>query len=876
MAEQSHLHRLSSTSSYHAASERPESSRLSDIDIFGDDFTFEPFTVTDGFRPLASTHPTIPASIRPYHTRRSSSPESLIAPPRNPRRTSIRQLVVDPPKDKPRSTDGPSQMRSRPNSFTLRHDGPTSRLQRRAPEAGMGSEMSELSHTEHRPLSTISNALIPQTPVTYHGAAGPSHPYGMYPQDTAIPRSPSVATTVPAAPVHSGFSGPSSPTHPYGMYPQTTTVEPEVGPVTSPGLHFPVGFPGHGNTYERRLGPDGEEADDIIGVDGHTEQLPPYSRYADEVHQKAQLRGSIASASTDSPDSPRRLIDVESQAGSVTQENAETSAPASPTSPRDDIEMVDHGSDDSEEQMGSKEKWTARSKRRSATPSITSQTITVTNTVVDATSLASIPSNLPKLPDGPFGLPIEPPAFSSSQCLGQPGQQIAWGCAQHAYLDFVVTNVDYGTTEVLLASNMAPGSQWHYGPQPPSLNNSISIKLMQDKNDSEKGPAYFFQQAYDKIVIIPDSLLSVGTSSKRSPHDANRNLRARNFDINEVPEELKRSTSDALQPGESPWFCFWNGTVLEGFIYVTLNTSAANSTLNGGNDPNLASTFTSEPFTYTSTSVLLSSSDSLTFSSSSSSSSSASYVSTSSPSATAATVPATSPQATVATSTAAIPASPSSTVAPPSTTIPPTTLSTIQSSPSSSQDSEQNSAYPSEWTNGPWGSYSDHSGYTWTGGHHHGTPKRRSPQTGGVIASTMTSLTSSAASATGSLPPPYPKVIKIEERRQSSNIVTPYCAQMSVQSDGSLIPALNATGEPIVIILQETEPAVEQSVVVGAVAKDGDGGDGRHHKYKSMKERKADPDAAWWARFEEIIHNAGATLERRDSTTGCRCEWLSS
>lgn len=41
---------------------------------------------------------------------------------------------------------------------------------------------------------------------------------------------------------------------------------------------IPVGFPGHGQEIHRQIGPDGEELD-IIGIDGHTEQLPPYSRY---------------------------------------------------------------------------------------------------------------------------------------------------------------------------------------------------------------------------------------------------------------------------------------------------------------------------------------------------------------------------------------------------------------------------------------------------------------------------------------------------------------------------------------------------------------------------------------------------------------------
>lgn len=64
------------------------------------------------------------------------------------------------------------------------------------------------------------------------------------------------------------------------MYPQNTVVESE-----SPSdeiTAIPVGFPGHQNQYHRRLGPDGEDAADIIGPDGHTEQLPPYTQYPDE------------------------------------------------------------------------------------------------------------------------------------------------------------------------------------------------------------------------------------------------------------------------------------------------------------------------------------------------------------------------------------------------------------------------------------------------------------------------------------------------------------------------------------------------------------------------------------------------------------------
>jgi hypothetical protein len=57
-----------------------------------------------------------------------------------------------------------------------------------------------------------------------------------------------------------------------------------------------VGFPGHGPSYQRRMGPDGEEQD-IIGEDGHTEQLPPYTRYPEDGPEKVPLLG-VPSAPT--------------------------------------------------------------------------------------------------------------------------------------------------------------------------------------------------------------------------------------------------------------------------------------------------------------------------------------------------------------------------------------------------------------------------------------------------------------------------------------------------------------------------------------------------------------------------------------------------
>lgn len=91
------------------------------------------------------------------------------------------------------------------------------------------------------------------------------------------------------------YTGPVGPMQPYGMYPQNTVPEDEVSPVD--GITpAPVGFPGLGQDYRRRFGPDGEEAADLVGPDGHTEQLPPYTRYPNDLPPKDDIAAAPPAA----------------------------------------------------------------------------------------------------------------------------------------------------------------------------------------------------------------------------------------------------------------------------------------------------------------------------------------------------------------------------------------------------------------------------------------------------------------------------------------------------------------------------------------------------------------------------------------------------
>ncbi|OAA61160.1 hypothetical protein SPI_05184 [Niveomyces insectorum RCEF 264] len=117
----------------------------------------------------------------------------------------------------------------------------------------------------------------------YRGPSGPSFPYQLYTQDVRVARTADGSTTSTPAPSESPYSGPRGPTFPYTMYPQNTMAGPSS--VSVPGVPI-VGFPGMPVNYQRRVGPDGEDVGDMIGPDGHTEQLPPYSRYPDDAYTR--------------------------------------------------------------------------------------------------------------------------------------------------------------------------------------------------------------------------------------------------------------------------------------------------------------------------------------------------------------------------------------------------------------------------------------------------------------------------------------------------------------------------------------------------------------------------------------------------------------
>lgn len=151
---------------------------------------------------------------------------------------------------------------------------------------GSISDLSDVTSAQSRPISSIPNYSIARTQSPYQGATGPSQPYGSYAQDTGLPRNPNGATNPSTRTPERWYAGPSGPSQPYDMYAQNTLTEDEISPAidTIPTL---TEFPNLRQNYPRRFGPDGEDAADLVGPDGYTEQLPPYTRFPNNIPPKS-------------------------------------------------------------------------------------------------------------------------------------------------------------------------------------------------------------------------------------------------------------------------------------------------------------------------------------------------------------------------------------------------------------------------------------------------------------------------------------------------------------------------------------------------------------------------------------------------------------
>ncbi|KAF2867555.1 hypothetical protein BDV95DRAFT_610475 [Massariosphaeria phaeospora] len=576
--------------------------------------------VSDGFRPTTSAQEG-GDSDRQDHDRNEPQPPPLTAT--KSAETDLRRVAT-----RNSTTKGPCARESTspdgqpPAGPDIR--GPSSQATG-SPRRASGSSTASFA-TMARPESLVG--------------AAPSHPYGMYPQNT-VARPSSVATSSTQPQPHRSLSL-QRPTHPYAMYSQTVVEdEPPLETVpTVPTVQTaaPAGYPSIDAGFHRRIGPDGEEQD-IIGPDGHTEQLPPYSRFPEEGPTKAALAAEasatpvesvpspLASSNDDLP-SPLSPLSAhlppsrpETQSRDITLAEPAAApaapAPATPTpaptlspSPAT-ASLAEQGVSEKEEHASSGKRWyrekvwgklsrgllvflivvalllgvvlgaaigarVARNKGKRFGSEHSSDgagddpaaQVTGPSSLFDATPIPT-PTALANLPAGNFSLPLGIAQESSPGCLRQPNQLSAWSCKMtFAPLKLTINNTllsrpDQAQSIRPMASMEAftkPDGGIQYGLQPPQLVVQ-PMQLVLDLDYKAYGPAWHFSARYDKIVILKPDEFVAGASLKKRDDDK--------------PSFRHRFQ---VMPGDSPWYCFWNETYIEGYIYVEDNSTAASLT----------------------------------------------------------------------------------------------------------------------------------------------------------------------------------------------------------------------------------------------------------------------------------------------------------
>lgn len=174
----------------------------------------------------------------------------------------------------------------------------------------------------------------------------------------------------------------------------------------------------------------------------------------------------------------------------------------------------------------------------------------------EARSVASITT---PPPTGSYSLALSTPSISNSSCLANSPQKAAWSC------DLVPTstlNISIGAFQgtqlgAVIQPLSSKNSTLQYGAQISDINLPYTQFLsVGDTEHLDLGPAWYFQDTYDKIVLLPEAYFQNNSSD----------------------------SSGSPEAGDKPWLCTFNSTVGQGFLYVDQEWSITPNSSSSGTD----------------------------------------------------------------------------------------------------------------------------------------------------------------------------------------------------------------------------------------------------------------------------------------------------
>jgi hypothetical protein len=153
-------------------------------------------------------------------------------------------------------------------------------------------------------------------------------------------------------------------------------------------------------------------------------------------------------------------------------------------------------------------------------------------------------------------MPAHALSGQSNRCVNDTDYSHAWKCFTQGHFQYTIGM--QGNAITLSLESFRLKSSFIYGGQKPVLHKTNhTMKLMQDKTNMSLGPAWFFFTDFDKLIIIAEENFPTINPAKRSVQEA---------------EVFRRGLNPAVPgiagPGHKPWFCWWNVTFLEAFVYI--------------------------------------------------------------------------------------------------------------------------------------------------------------------------------------------------------------------------------------------------------------------------------------------------------------------
>jgi hypothetical protein len=179
---------------------------------------------------------------------------------------------------------------------------------------------------------------------------------------------------------------------------------------------------------------------------------------------------------------------------------------------------------------------------------------------------------VPEVPNGFYNFPTNNLVANSQGCIQDSNLSNAWACMPPSGIG--VDIVGQGLSSQLTLDPYPLNGSFLYGAQPPNLEReNLTLVPSIDVDSNDLGPSLFAWTEYDKLTICESYFYCSTTFADRIPvHEDEIQL-----DGNSKSGEHRKYGV----PGDKPWFCWFNQTVIEFFIYVHKPVEATATTTTG-------------------------------------------------------------------------------------------------------------------------------------------------------------------------------------------------------------------------------------------------------------------------------------------------------